>query len=115
MLSYHDIRERLAELQNRSFANMNQRPKLGSKGRGVNVHNWVLSAAKALRQPSFVLLEAACRVCGVRVSVPRANGRSSSLIRSPTQPDAPSSGRLPSGSSAPGPSADPGAPSWPEG
>ncbi|KQM51720.1 hypothetical protein ASE69_20565 [Sphingomonas sp. Leaf208] len=40
-LSHHDIRERIAALRNRSFAKMNQRPKLGSKGRGVSVRLWV--------------------------------------------------------------------------
>jgi len=44
-LSYHDIRERLAGFENRSFAKVNQRPKLGSEGKGVNVRFWVHMAA----------------------------------------------------------------------
>ena len=40
-LSLNGIRKRIAALRNRSFAKMNQRPKLGSEGRGVNVRFWV--------------------------------------------------------------------------
>lgn len=41
-LSHHDIREQIAGLENRLFAQMNQRPKLESGGRGVSVCLWVL-------------------------------------------------------------------------
>ncbi len=47
------LRERIAGLQNRSFAKMNQRPKLGSEGRGVNVRFWV-SPAGLLRYRAAV-------------------------------------------------------------
>jgi hypothetical protein len=41
--SHYEIRELIAGLQNRSFAKMNQRPKLGSDGRGMSVGFWVIT------------------------------------------------------------------------
>lgn len=38
ILPHHDICERIAGLQNRSFPRMNQRPKLGGGGRAPDVH-----------------------------------------------------------------------------
>jgi hypothetical protein len=40
----HDICECIAGLENRLLAKMNQRPKLGSEGRGVNVGFWVTAS-----------------------------------------------------------------------
>ena len=54
-LPNHDICERIAGLENRLLAKMNQRPKLGSEGRGVNVGFGVRSDLGAFGQFQSVL------------------------------------------------------------
>lgn len=64
-LPYRDICERIAGLRHRSFAKMNQRPKLGSEGRDMHVRFWVdvvMSGAGTNRpRQSLLLLVGALR------------------------------------------------------